>query len=132
MSQRRYEITDFEWSIIAPLLPDKPRGAPRVDDRRVLNGIFWRLRAAHPGLTFLSATARRRSATIVLSAGGSLVFWTASSMPSRVPMMAIFRWSTVRRSEFTSMPPTLKRGFGASRRWGTSLQPNAWGAREAG
>jgi|APTNR8051073442_1049403.scaffolds.fasta_scaffold22278_2 transposase len=26
MSQRRYELTDFEWSIIAPLLPNKPRG----------------------------------------------------------------------------------------------------------
>jgi transposase len=27
--------------VIAPLLPNKPRGVPRVDDRRVLNGIFW-------------------------------------------------------------------------------------------
>jgi transposase len=26
--------------VIAPLLPNKPRGVPRVDDRRVLNGIF--------------------------------------------------------------------------------------------
>ena len=24
------------------MLPNKPRGVPRVDDRRVLNGIFWR------------------------------------------------------------------------------------------
>ncbi|MGF1461959.1 MAG: IS5/IS1182 family transposase, partial [Maricaulaceae bacterium] len=39
MSQRRYELTDFEWSIIAPLLPNKPRGVPRANDRRVLNGI---------------------------------------------------------------------------------------------
>src|SRR3954449_13092100 len=30
---RRYELTDFEWSIIQPLLPNKPRGKPRVDDR---------------------------------------------------------------------------------------------------
>ncbi len=44
MSQRRYELTDFEWSIIAPFLPNKPRGVPRVDDRKVLNGIYWRLR----------------------------------------------------------------------------------------
>src|SRR3546814_1990193 len=29
-----------------PLLPNKPRGVPRVDDRRVLNGIFWVLRSA--------------------------------------------------------------------------------------
>ncbi|MGH6947055.1 MAG: IS5/IS1182 family transposase, partial [Kiloniellales bacterium] len=26
MTPRRYELTDFEWSIIAPLLPNKPRG----------------------------------------------------------------------------------------------------------
>jgi transposase len=23
---RRYELSDFEWSIIQPLLPNKPRG----------------------------------------------------------------------------------------------------------
>jgi transposase len=43
-----YELTDFEWGVIAPLLPNKPRGVPRVDDRRVLNGIFWVLRAGAP------------------------------------------------------------------------------------
>ena len=25
-----------EWRVIEPLLPNKPRGVPRVDDRRVL------------------------------------------------------------------------------------------------
>lgn len=40
--------TDFEWSVIQPLLPNKPRGVPRVDDRRVLNGIFWVLRTGAP------------------------------------------------------------------------------------
>ncbi|WP_266031311.1 IS5 family transposase [Brucella intermedia] len=44
MSRRRYELTDREWSIIEPLLPSKPRGVPRVDDRMVLNGILWRFR----------------------------------------------------------------------------------------
>ena len=44
MSRRRYELTEREWSIIAPLLPCKPRGVPRVDDRMVLNGILWRFR----------------------------------------------------------------------------------------
>jgi transposase len=44
MTPRRYELTDFEWLIIEPLLPNKPRGVPRADDRRVLNGIYWRLR----------------------------------------------------------------------------------------
>ena len=48
MSRRRYELSDFEWSVIEPLLPNKPRGVPRVDDRRVLNGIYWRLRTGSP------------------------------------------------------------------------------------
>jgi hypothetical protein len=37
----RYDLTDFDWRVIEPPLPNKPRGMPRVDDRRVLNGIFW-------------------------------------------------------------------------------------------
>jgi hypothetical protein len=37
----RYELTDHEWAAIKPMLPNKPRGVPRVNDRRVLNGIFW-------------------------------------------------------------------------------------------
>ena len=44
----RFDLTDFEWSVIQPLLPQKSRGVPRVDDRRVLNGIFWRLRTGAP------------------------------------------------------------------------------------
>ena len=44
----RYELTDFEWSAIKPFLPNKPRGVPRVNDRRVLNGIFWVLRCGAP------------------------------------------------------------------------------------
>lgn len=44
----RYDLTDFEWRVIEPQLPNKPRGVPRVDDRRVLNGIFWVLRSGSP------------------------------------------------------------------------------------
>lgn len=44
----RYDLTDPEWRAIEPLLPNKPRGVPRVDDRRVLNGIFWVLRSGAP------------------------------------------------------------------------------------
>ena len=44
----RYELSDYEWSVIRPMLPNKPRGVPRVDDRRVLNGIFWVLRSGAP------------------------------------------------------------------------------------
>jgi transposase len=44
----RFDLTDQEWAVIAPLLPNKPRGVPRTDDRRVLNGIFWTLRTGSP------------------------------------------------------------------------------------
>jgi transposase len=44
----RFDLTDFECSVIAPLLPNKVRGVKRVDDRRLLNGIFWRLRTGAP------------------------------------------------------------------------------------
>ena len=44
----RYELTDHEWSAIKPMLPNKSRGVPRMDDRRVLNGIFWILRSGAP------------------------------------------------------------------------------------
>ena len=48
----RFDLSDAEWSIIAPLLPNKSRGVSRVDDRRVLNGIFWVLRRARRGATY--------------------------------------------------------------------------------
>jgi transposase len=44
----RYELTDHEWTAIRPMLPNKPRGVPRVNDRRVLDGVFWVLRSGAP------------------------------------------------------------------------------------
>jgi transposase len=44
----RHELSDEEWTAIRPMLPNKPRGVPRVNDRRVLNGIFWVLRSGAP------------------------------------------------------------------------------------
>lgn len=44
----RFDLTDFEWSVTESLLPTKVWGVRRVDDRRVLSGIFWRLRTGTP------------------------------------------------------------------------------------
>ena len=44
----RYELSDYEWTAIKPMLPNTPRGVRRVNDRRVLNGIFWVLRSGAP------------------------------------------------------------------------------------
>ena len=47
----RYELTDFEWVAIRSFLPNKPRGVPRVDDRRVLTASFGSCAQALPGAT---------------------------------------------------------------------------------
>ena len=44
----RYDLSEAEWRLIEPLLPDKPRRVARVDDRRVINGIFYVLRTGSP------------------------------------------------------------------------------------
>jgi transposase len=49
----RYELTDHEWAAIKPMLPNKPRGVPRVNDRRVLKHHFVsnrRLTDSLPGI----------------------------------------------------------------------------------
>jgi transposase len=42
---RLYWLSDEEWRRIQPLLPQKRRGAHRVDDRRVISGIMHMLRS---------------------------------------------------------------------------------------
>ncbi len=48
----RFDLTDAEWEIIGPMLPNaqhRPHGGrPTRDDRRVLNGIFFVLRTGTP------------------------------------------------------------------------------------
>jgi transposase len=44
----RYDLSDFEWSVIEPVLPKGRPGPKRKDDRRVMNGIFWVLRTGAP------------------------------------------------------------------------------------
>lgn len=45
MARRRHELTGREWWIIELLLNNKRRDLARVDDRRVLKGIVWRIRS---------------------------------------------------------------------------------------
>ena len=40
---RRHELTDEQWQVIEPLLPlSGVKGRPRVDDRRVINGMLYK------------------------------------------------------------------------------------------
>ena len=68
----RYDLTDFEWNAIEPLLPNKPRGVARVGDRRVLNGILWVLFApALRGGTCRRVMGLTRPATTASIGGGA-------------------------------------------------------------
>jgi transposase len=44
----RYDLTDSEWSVVESLLPMNRRGVKPKNNRCVLNGIFWVLRAGAP------------------------------------------------------------------------------------
>jgi transposase len=36
----RYELSGYEWTAIKPMLPNKPRGVRRVNDRRCSMALF--------------------------------------------------------------------------------------------
>ena len=44
----RSDMSDLEWEFIKAVLPNNSRGVKRVDDRRVINGIFYVLRTGIP------------------------------------------------------------------------------------
>jgi transposase len=60
------------------VLPNKPRGIPRVDDRRVLNGIFWVLRSGAPWGDLPVSYGPRTTCYNRLSVGGRLASGTGS------------------------------------------------------
>lgn len=88
---RRYELTDLEWSIIEPLLPDKPRGVPRADVRKVLNGIYWRLRTGSPWADIPERYGPPTTCYNRFVRWRKLGVWTRSSRPSPPPMKATCR-----------------------------------------
>ncbi|MEU8483232.1 transposase [Streptomyces sp. NPDC048641] len=41
-------MTDQEWDLLARLVPSAVTGRPRVDDRRVINGMVYKIRTGMP------------------------------------------------------------------------------------
>ncbi|WP_374215543.1 transposase [Streptomyces sp. RKCA744] len=41
---RRHDLTDHEWELLAPLIPRASTGRPRVEDRRLINGMVYKIR----------------------------------------------------------------------------------------
>ena len=68
----RYDLTDFEWSVIEPVLPKDNPGPRRKDDRRVMNGIFWILRAGAPWRDLPNRYGHTQRPTIASTDGARL------------------------------------------------------------
>lgn len=136
MTSRRYELSDFEWSIIEPLLPDKSRGVPRVDDRRVLNGIYWRLRTGSP---WADIPERYGPATTCYN---RFVRWRKAGVWDRLFAVIAAAYeddvqmidsSSIRVHQHGANSNCGSGKKGVRRpRLGTQLTPDAWGVQRAG
>jgi transposase len=87
----RYELADYEWTAVKPMLPNKPRGVPRVNDRRVLNGIFWVLRSGAPWRDLPEMFGPYTTCYNRFVLGGGPVSGAASSTYLPAPMMPLSR-----------------------------------------
>ena len=138
MSQRRYEITDFEWSIIEPLLPNKPRGVPRVDDRKVLNGIYWRLRTGSPWADIPERYGPPTTCYNRFVRWRKLGVWArifeavSKAYDSGLQMIDPASVRVHQHAANARRAKVKKRGPGRQPPLGTQMTPDAWGAREAG
>ncbi len=114
-----------------PLLPNKPRGVARVDDRKVLNGIYWRLRTGSPwddiperygpSTTCYNRFVRWRK----LGVWDAIFEAVSKAYEGRVQMVDS---SSIRVHQHAA---NGKKGVRRMPPLGTSLQADAWGARAA-
>jgi len=60
----RFDLSDDEWALLEPLMPHS-RESARVDDRKIMNAIFYVLRTGMPWVeaahTSISAVPRNRT-----------------------------------------------------------------------
>ena len=118
---------------MAPLLPDKPRGVPRAVDRKVLNGIYWRLRTGSPWADILERYGPSTTCYNRFVRWRKLGVWdrifdaVSSAYDGDLQMLDS---SSIRMHQHAA---NVKKG-GQKKRMpplGVTLTPAAWGARVA-
>ena len=131
MTLRRYELSDFEWSVILPLLPNKPRGVARVEDRKVLNGIYWRLRTGSPWADIPERYGPYTTCYNRFVRWRKLGVWDTifdSVSKAYEGSLQMVDSSSIRVHQHAA---NGKRGAHRAPPFGTSLQADAWGAHAA-
>jgi transposase len=131
MTIRRYELSDFEWAIILPLLPNKPRGVARVEDRKVLNGIYWRLRTGSPWADIPERYGPHTTCYNRFIRWRKLGVWDAifeAVSKAYEGHLQMVDSSSIRVHQHAA---NAKKGLRRAPPLGTSLQADAWGARAA-
>jgi transposase len=86
-----YDLTDCEWTAIKPMLPNKPRGVPRLNDRWVLNSIFWVFRSGAPWRDLASEFGRFTPFYNRFVMWRRQMFGAASEKRAPLPMMPLSR-----------------------------------------
>jgi hypothetical protein len=68
MSDHHFWLSEAQFARLEPLLPNKPRGVPRVDDRRVISGIVHVIRGglAHAVAAPKASVSAARSGTMFM------------------------------------------------------------------
>lgn len=67
----RYELSDYQWTAIKPMLPNKSRGVRRVNDRRVSEQFADLLHGHHQAFDDIEATVLRVPPLIVMDFNAS-------------------------------------------------------------
>ena len=78
----RFNLTDEEWALLEPLMPERRKSA-RVDDRKVWNAIFYVLAPACRGAICPSGTAPAQRPIIASTAGLGVASGSKSLIRSR-------------------------------------------------
>ena len=74
----RGDLTDAEWHILNPLLPDRGERGPAIaDKRRTMNGILWVLRTGAPWRDLPDRYGKWNSAFVRFSRWSKLGVWDA-------------------------------------------------------
>jgi transposase len=75
----RGDLTDAEWRILNPLLPDRGERGPAVADRRrTINGILWVLRTGAPWRDMPERYGNWNSVFVRFSRWSKLGVWDAA------------------------------------------------------